>query len=386
MYAVYRAIRAAAPAAYIILAWPHAAPTLAAAALLALELTALRTRHTPALYAHYAVAALMPPPAALALSTLLIPLLHIAKTIDNTASWKTHAAASAVATAANPHLAPLLAYTLAEAVWYYAKFAKDKPRVQAEGRLEAVAGRPLTYTLKIATSAPAEVELPDGRIAKINGEAQEKVRIKFDTAGVYAPELRLTYLSPTRTVRYVKRLPHPPIHVIPRARKALELGEKLLAKFETEYVSGAREYVPGDPLRRIHWKKTAKTLKPVVKLVEGGSSDVTSIAVLLYATTPKAMDKVLEAAASALAAVLTRAEEVDVIAVTRRGIEAYKATRQSYREVAERLLEMAEVLDAETKPAYDYADLLPKRAVAADLIIGEAALAKPLDVNMCICV
>ncbi|MEM4001500.1 MAG: hypothetical protein QXW86_12365, partial [Saccharolobus sp.] len=120
--------------------------------------------------------------------------------------------------------------------------------------------------------------------------------------------------------------------------------------------------------------------------VEGGSSDVTSIAVLLYATTPKAMDKVLEAAASALAAVLTRAEEVDVIAVTRRGIEAYKATRQSYREVAERLLEMAEVLDAETKPAYDYADLLPKRAVAADLIIGEAALAKPLDVNMCICV
>lgn len=386
MSAIYRLARAIAPAAYIALAWPHPIPVFAAAALLALELTALRRFHTPALYAHYAVAALLPPPAPLAASALLIPLLHIAKILDNTADWKTHAAAAAVATAANPQLAPLLAYTLAEAAWYYAKFARDKPKAEAEGRLEAVAGRPLTYTLKITTGAPAEVELPDGRLAKISGEAQEKIKAKFDVAGVYTPELRLTYVSPTRTVRYVRHVPHSPIYVIPRARRALELGERLLAKTEPEYVSGAREYVPGDTLRRVHWKKTAKTLKPVVKVVEGGASGVLNIAVLLYATNAKAMDKVLEAAASALAAVLTRAEEIDVVAITRQAVETYRATKKNYRQVVEKLIEKAEVLGVEAKPSVDYAGALPKRAINTDILIGETSLAKPLGAAHCICI
>ena len=248
----YELARTLAPIAYIVIAWPNAVPVLAAAALLALQLTAFRRRHTAALYAHYAVAALMPPYAALAISALLIPLLHVAKTLDNSVDWRVHVGVSAVAVAASPRLAPLLAYALAEAAWYYAKFARDRPEVEAEGRLEAVAGRPLRYTLRITTGAPAEVELPDGRVLRVDGAVREVVRVKFDVAGVYAPALRFTYVSPTRTVKYVKRVPHPPIYVAPRVRRALELGERLLARVEAEYVSGVRDYVPGDPLRRIH--------------------------------------------------------------------------------------------------------------------------------------
>ncbi|MEM4439293.1 MAG: DUF58 domain-containing protein, partial [Pyrobaculum sp.] len=138
----------------------------------------------------------------------------------------------------------------------------------------------------------------------------------------------------------------------------------------------------------IHWKKTAKLLRLVVKVLEGVVSETPKISVLLYATNAKALDRVLERTASILAASLTKAKEVEVIAFTRRGAKIYKASPGNYREIVEKLIEEAEVLDVEIKPAIDYARVFPKLELGADLLIGEKALAKPLcaQTARCVCV
>jgi uncharacterized protein (DUF58 family) len=384
---IYDAARRALPLLYLAAAWPSPIPAAAALALLALELKPLARLHTPALLLHYAIAALLPQPFSLAFAAALIPLLHIAKTKDNTLPWYAHLLIFAAATASSPSLAPALAYTAAETIWYYVKFARDKPAVETPGRLETVAGRPLAYRLKIKTGVPAQAQLPDGKTVYVNGEAAFDVRLRFDAAGVYAPAITLTYTSPTKTVTYRRRLRHPPIYVIPRVRAAVELGVRLVAG-HVEEVAGVREYVPGDPLRRLHWKKMAKILKPAVKMLEGRAAGEMRIAALLYATTPKAMDKVLETLAGAVATALTRAEKTEIHAITRRGVIRVEAHRRNYREAMEKLVALAEALDAKPAPAYaDLAGLLPRQVPPkADLLIGERPLAKPLCRGDCILV
>ena len=62
---------------------------------------------------------------------------------------------------------------------------------------------------------PAQAQLPDGRTVYVNGEAAFDVRLRLDTAGLYAPAITLTYTSPTKTATYRRKLRHPPIYVIP---------------------------------------------------------------------------------------------------------------------------------------------------------------------------
>jgi hypothetical protein len=132
----------------------------------------------------------------------------------------------------------------------------------------------------------------------------------------------------------------------------------------------------------------AKILRPAVKVLEGRAAGEVRIAAVLYATGPKAMDTVLEALAGAVAAALTRAERVEVLAITRRGIHRVEVQRGAYREAMERLVALAEALDARPAPAYvDLAGLLPKQEPPeADLLIGERALARPLCKRECLLV
>ena len=384
---IYEAARKALPLLYLAAAWPSPTPAAVALILFALELKPLAKLHTAPLLLHYAAAALLPAPQAFIFAAALVPMMHAAKTRDNTLPWHAHLLIFAAASAFNPALAPALLYTAAEAAWYHAKFARDKPALEALTRLETVAGRPLAYKLRIKTGAPAQAQLPDGRTAYINGEAVLDVRLHFDTAGVYTPPITLTYTSPSKTVTFRRTLRHPPIYVIPRARAAIEAGARLAAG-AVEEVAGAREYVPGDPLKRLHWKKMAKTAKPVVKILEGRAAGEIRVAALLYATTPKAIDKVLEALAGAVAAALARTEKVEVAAITRRGVHHIEVQRRTYREAMEKLVAMAEALNARPAPAYaDLAGLLPRQEPPkADVLIGERALAKPLCRGDCILV
>jgi uncharacterized protein (DUF58 family) len=281
-----------------------------------------------------------------------------------------------MASAANPAVAPALIYTAAEALWSYIKFVRNIPTVEVS-RTEAVAGRPTTLKIKIETKAPAHVELPNGETTYVDGEATVELKTTFDMAGVYTPALTFTHINATKTVRYRRAVRLPPIYVISRAQRAIEYGIRTIAAVEE--VSGAREYAPGDPLKRLHWKKMAKLLKPVIKQVEGRARGALKIAVLLYATTPKAVDKVLEASASAIATALTYTEEVEVWAMTRRGVQALKADKKNYQDAVKKLVAEAEALDTTAAPALDLANLIPKATPPpTDILIGERALAKPL--------
>ncbi|MGC9119332.1 MAG: DUF58 domain-containing protein [Thermoproteus sp.] len=383
---IYEATRRAAPLLYFAVAWPHLVPAAASLALLALENTALRKLHTASLFLHLAVISLLPWPWSIALAAAAVPLLHEAKKRDNPLPWYVHVSALIAGTLAVPALAPVLLYSAGEALYYYIKFARDKPAVEAGGRLKTVADTPLTYKLKIRSGAPAVVELPDGRLVQVSGEASVDVKVKFDVAGVYAPQLVFTYVSPTKTVKLKRRVRHPPILVYPRARAAVEAGRRALAGF-LEQVTGAKEYAPGDPLRLLHWKKMAKILRPVVKQLEDRARSGLRIAAVLYATSPKTSDRVLEALASAVAAALTKTERVEVQYITRRGAGSLSVDRQSYAEAMEELISMAEALNVEAREARDYAGILPRQAPPqADVIIGERALAAPLCIQNASCV
>jgi uncharacterized protein (DUF58 family) len=62
-----------------------------------------------------------------------------------------------------------------------------------------------------------------------------------------------------------KRYPLPPIH-LPGTRKYQPGGVALAHSVgDSEEFMSLRDYRPGDPLRRIHWKSWAKTGKPIVK-------------------------------------------------------------------------------------------------------------------------
>ncbi len=130
----------------------------------------------------------------------------------------------------------------------------------------------------------------------------------------------------------------------------------------------------------------AKILKPAVKMLEGRAAGEMRIAALLYATTPKTMDKVLEALAGAVATALTRAENTEVLAITRRGVIRVEAQRRNYREAMEKLVALAEAPDAKPAPAYaDLAGLPPMQVPPkAGLLIGERPLAKPFCRGDCI--
>ena len=136
------------------------------------------------------------------------------------------------------------------------KFARDKPALETPSKLEAVAGRPLAYRLKIKTGAPAQAQLPDGRTVYVNGEAAFDVRLRLDTAGLYTPAITLTYTSPTKTVTYRRRLRHPPIYVIPRARVDEELGARLVAGHVEEVAGGVRPRRPPQAAALEKWPKS----------------------------------------------------------------------------------------------------------------------------------
>lgn len=90
--------------------------------------------------------------------------------------------------------------------------------------------------------------------------------------------LLLARTDPLGLVRGLRRLPHPahvtvlprryrlPAIALPGARRYQEGGVALASTIgEAEEFVGLREYRPGDPLQRVHWKSFARTGKPIVK-------------------------------------------------------------------------------------------------------------------------
>ena len=70
---------------------------------------------------------------------------------------------------------------------------------------------------------------------------------------------------PGRITALPKRYRVPPL-ALPGRRKFQQGGVSLATSIgDSEEIVGLREYRPGDPLQRIHWKSTARAGKPIVK-------------------------------------------------------------------------------------------------------------------------
>ncbi|WP_243680311.1 DUF58 domain-containing protein [Vulcanisaeta souniana] len=147
------------------------------------------------------------------------------------------------------------------------------------------AGSGLLYSLTVVTKPPplravVEVKAPGGSLRVsptrlyLNGEASINVNARYNLGGVKRPRLVLTFTDTRGLVRVRRVVRHPRITVIPRARTAIQFARGgLLAQsaltLGAEDVREVREYVPGDPIRRLHWKKSAKLNKLIIKLLQG---------------------------------------------------------------------------------------------------------------------
>ncbi len=126
-----------------------------------------------------------------------------------------------------------------------------------------------------------------------------------------------------------------------------------------EDIREVREYLPGDPIRRLHWKKSAKLNRLIIKLLQG--SGLTGPIILLsYATSPPTLvDRVGEALVYLTAELLTIIPRIDVISVNRDGEATnYVLSRDNYFEIIERALGEIENLNVRLVGGGDYADVL----------------------------
>lgn len=235
------------------------------------------------------------------------------------------------------------------------------------------AGSELSYSLAVTTKPPplravVEIKAPPGNLRVsptrlyLNGEASINVSARYSLGGVKRPRLIITFTDMRGLVRVRRVVRHPRITVIPRVRTAIQFARELLAQsaLGAEDIREVREYLPGDPIRRLHWKKSAKLNRLIIKLLQG--SGLTGPIILLsYATSPPTLvDRVGEALVYLTAELLTIIPRIDVISVNRDGGEAtnYVLSRDNYFEIIERALGEIENLNVRLVGGGDYADVL----------------------------
>jgi hypothetical protein len=147
-----------------------------------------------------------------------------------------------------------------------------------------------------------------------------------------------------------KRYQLPPIH-LPGARRHQSGGVALATSVgDSEEFRGLREYRPGDPTRKIHWKSWAKVGKPIVK--EEQDEYFVRHALILDTFQPEPHSEILEEAvaiaASLACEVQTQESLLDMMFV---GLEAHCFTVGRGIGQTERMLELlASVVPCQDKP------------------------------------
>ena len=151
----------------------------------------------------------------------------------------------------------------------------------------------------------------------INGQCTVKVRALYQLGGVRRPRLRVRLIDPRGLVTVERVIMHPPITVIPRLRAAAEYATAVvrrLSPWGVEDVEEVKEYAPGDPVRRVHWKKTLKLRRLVVKVLRQ-EVDELNIALVPYASNEETLDRVGEALILTIATALLSSRVVKVYVV-----------------------------------------------------------------------
>ena len=165
--------------------------------------------------------------------------------------------------------------------------------VRTEVPLRFVEGKSAPYELIIETrprlSAAISIKSSDGitieqPMSLFNGQARVRVHAQFNVGGVIKPLITITFKDLMGLISVRRVVEHPQIVVIPRTTYILGLSQKILSGYAVRSlgdIAEVKEYVPGDPIRKIHWAKSAKLDKYVIKV---SSRFTNTIAIIPYAS------------------------------------------------------------------------------------------------------
>ena len=326
-------VRLIMPVAYIALNLSNPFIIGASAALIAIELISLGKGFDVELtLLNIALITLMNPIVGLILSIPLTLILDSALRRLNDRPWWVYAVALALGilttllTLGPAHtLAPAvpLTYLLALTLINWILFNMVKVNLSAGSRLEAMAGVALSYGLRIRLKPriraiirfigdkPIVIEPSE---LLINGEGEVRARARFQLGGVRRPRLRIRFTDVRRLISVERVIRHPPIYVTPRIRAAVEYAELMLSRrsvWGIGDVDEVKEYAPGDPIRRIHWKKTLKLSKLIVKVLREAPESL-NIALIPYASSEVNLDRLGELAVLTIALALANGGKVTV--------------------------------------------------------------------------
>jgi uncharacterized protein (DUF58 family) len=242
------------------------------------------------------------------------------------------------------------------------------PRVL--GPLVVARPAPLGDAASVSVS-PAEsfVECEPGRSVRVRLEVRAARRGRFAVPGVMASRTDPLGLLCTARVRQPERmaLVYPRFYEIdefpvPVGRRHQPGGIPLASSVgdSIEFV-GTREYRPGDPLRRIHWRSWARRGKPVVK--EHQEEYFSRIALVLDTFVPprarRGQREAFEAAVSVLASLadhLARSEEVVDVLIA--GPEVYEVTAGRSLGSLENVLRVLACVEPCPRPPFE--DVTPR--------------------------
>ncbi|ADY01316.1 hypothetical protein VMUT_1111 [Vulcanisaeta moutnovskia 768-28] len=293
-------------------------------------------------------------------------------------------------------------YLLIKSLLSFIRFHTVNIELRPGKELRTNAGTELAYPLTIVTrprlratvriKAPRNLTISPSEL-RIDGEGTVNIIARYRLGGVKRPRLMLTLIDEAGIIRVARVIRHPRITVIPRARAAVEAVRGFLAQSMSslgmENVQEVREYIPGDPIRRIHWKKSAKLNRLTIKLMQSQGL-MGPIVLLSYASNSTFADKIGEVFVYLTAELLTRIPRVEVISMSRDGeVTNYLLDKDNYFNMIDEILGRIENLGIRLIGGGDYADILsiikyliPLRIKDIDkeetIVIGQALFMEPM--------
>jgi uncharacterized protein (DUF58 family) len=186
------------------------------------------------------------------------------------------------------YILPLISYIIGMLSLRKIEVFRDHPSVGWEGEVITVRyllkshSRFPHFMLSISDPFPEEFKRMDVSNELLcvfsKGTAKQSINVELNLRGDYSLEwLSLNAMDPLGLFRFTKRkrvrseiLVYPTPYNVPlftmmqEDQFGLQTRKHHFSLYAGDIPDGLREYIPGDPLRRIHWKSSAKMQKPYV--------------------------------------------------------------------------------------------------------------------------
>ncbi|WCJ58630.1 DUF58 domain-containing protein [Fontisphaera persica] len=261
----------------------------------------------------------------------------------------------------------------------YAEFAAAMQARDRRGKWYGLGREPLPEWKPLATVRETQVPVirPNGEVdVTVELTPQRRGILRFEGVWVARTDplglFRALDFHPLPGTLCVlpRRYPLPPL-ALPGARRYQPGGVALAGSvgLADEFV-GLREYRPGDPLRRVHWKSWAKVGQPVVKEYEDEFFVRHALILDTFCDDPKsaAFEEAVSVAASFACTLLTQESLLDLLFV---GTQAYCFTAGRGLAHTEQMLEiLAAVKTCQDQPFEALSHLVMRHLAAVSGCVG----------------